>query len=127
MKSKCLTLTIKNRLKLCWEILTCASGHNHQAQEKGLSTFIRGYRAGQYDERLKKLWLPMSTAPKDGRKIVIFWYDRYADDEEQVRIAYWDKPTEKMKQDGIEAEWEYISDSNCCHNIKNPAGWMPLP
>lgn len=42
-------LTIINRLKLCWEILTVRSGHNHSAQEKQLSTFQRGYGAGMKD------------------------------------------------------------------------------
>lgn len=45
-------LTIINRLKLCWEILTVRSGHNHSAQEKQLSTFQRGYGAGTKDARL---------------------------------------------------------------------------
>ncbi|HBA1511074.1 hypothetical protein I5420_08080 [Citrobacter koseri] len=42
-------LTLINRLKLCWEILTVKSGHAHTAQEKQLSTFQRGYRAGLKD------------------------------------------------------------------------------
>ena len=42
-------LTIINRLKLCWEILTARSGHSHSAQEKQLSTFQRGYGAGMRD------------------------------------------------------------------------------
>lgn len=46
-------LTLKNRLMLCWEILTTRSGHAHTAQEKQLSTFIRGYKAGMLDMRLE--------------------------------------------------------------------------
>ncbi|STB30301.1 Uncharacterised protein [Citrobacter koseri] len=42
-------LTLINRLKLCWEILTVKSGHAHFAQEKQLSIFRRGYRAGLKD------------------------------------------------------------------------------
>lgn len=42
-------LTIINRLKLCFEILTVRSGHSHCAQEKMLSTFQRGYNAGMDD------------------------------------------------------------------------------
>jgi hypothetical protein len=42
-------LTFINRLKLCWEILTARSGHEHPAQEKQLSSFQRGYEAGLYD------------------------------------------------------------------------------
>ena len=45
-------LTLKNRLMLCWEILTTRSGHAHKAQEKQLSTFMRGYEAGVQDTRL---------------------------------------------------------------------------
>lgn len=45
-------LTIINRLKLCWEILTVRSGHKHSAQEKQLSTFQRGYGAGMKDAQL---------------------------------------------------------------------------
>lgn len=45
-------LTILNRLKLCFEILTIKSGHKHSAMEKQLSTFKRGYDAGIKDERL---------------------------------------------------------------------------
>ena len=47
-------LTIKNRLKICWEVLTARSGHKHTAQEKILSTFRRGYDAGRTDEKLNK-------------------------------------------------------------------------
>jgi hypothetical protein len=47
-------LTIRNRLKLCWEILTIRSGHAHTAQEKILSTFERGYEAGRLDEKLEQ-------------------------------------------------------------------------
>lgn len=42
-------LTIKNRLKLCWEILTARSGHNHPSHIKQLSIFMRGYEAGYKD------------------------------------------------------------------------------
>lgn len=48
-------LTLKNRLKLCFEILTVRSGHSHKAQEKQLSTFMRGYEAGRTDEKLIRL------------------------------------------------------------------------
>ena len=50
-------LTLLNRLKLCYEILTVTSGHGHTAQEKLLSTFQRGYAAGRHDEQLvTKTW-----------------------------------------------------------------------
>lgn len=42
-------LTIILRLKLCLEILTKRSGHNHSAQVKGLSVFECGYHAGFVD------------------------------------------------------------------------------
>lgn len=42
-------LTFLNRLKLCFEIMTITSGHKHTAQEKALSTFLKGYRAGMED------------------------------------------------------------------------------
>ena len=44
-------LSIINRLKICWEVLTVTSGHAHTAQEKQLSTFERGYFAGRKDEK----------------------------------------------------------------------------
>ena len=47
-----MNLTMINKIKLCLEILTAKSGHKHQAQEKMLSTFQRGYAAGVNDERL---------------------------------------------------------------------------
>ena len=47
-------LTFLNRLRLCFEILTAKSGHAHPAQEKQLSTFIRGYEAGLKDGKLNK-------------------------------------------------------------------------
>ena len=47
-------LTFINRLRLCFEILTVRSGHAHSAQEKQLSTFIRGYEAGLKDGNLNK-------------------------------------------------------------------------
>lgn len=42
-------LTIIHRLKLCFEILTSRSGHNHSSNEKQLSLFQRGYLAGYAD------------------------------------------------------------------------------
>ena len=47
-------LTFINRLRLCFEILTMRSGHAHVAQEKQLSTFIRGYEAGLKDGKLNE-------------------------------------------------------------------------
>ena len=47
-------LTFFNRLRLCLEILTAKSGHTHVAQEKQLSTFIRGYEAGLKDGKLNE-------------------------------------------------------------------------
>ena len=47
-------LTLKNRIKLCWEILTIRSGHRHPAHEKQLPTFLRGYQAGRKDEQRSK-------------------------------------------------------------------------
>ena len=47
-------LTIIKRLRLCIEILTVKSGHSHTAQEKQLSTFIRGYEAGLKDGKLNE-------------------------------------------------------------------------
>ena len=47
-------LTLINRLKLCFEILTIRSGHKHTAQEKQLSTFQRGYKAGRIDYYLEE-------------------------------------------------------------------------
>ena len=47
-------LTFINRLRLCFEILTVRSSHAHSAQEKQLSTFIRGYEAGLKDGDLNK-------------------------------------------------------------------------
>ena len=46
-------LTISNRLKLAWEVLTVRSGHGHTAQEKQLSTFMHGYVAGWDDRELQ--------------------------------------------------------------------------
>lgn len=45
-------LTIINRLKICWQVLTIGSGHSHSAQEKALPVFQRGYDAGVKDCRL---------------------------------------------------------------------------
>ena len=47
-----MNLTIANKIKLCFEVLTAKSGHKHAAQEKQLSTFQRGYAAGMRDEKL---------------------------------------------------------------------------
>ena len=43
-------LTLRNRLNICFEVMTKRSGHKHTAQEKTLSTFERGYQAGGQDE-----------------------------------------------------------------------------
>jgi len=42
-------LTLKLRLKLCWQIITYRSGHKHRAQVKGLPLFEAGYAAGFFD------------------------------------------------------------------------------
>ena len=47
-----MNLTMINKIKLCFEILTAKSGHKHHAQEKQLSTFQHGYAAGMRDEKL---------------------------------------------------------------------------
>lgn len=47
-------LTLKNRLKLIWEIVSIRSGHKHKAQVKQLSTFIKGYEAGFKDANSPK-------------------------------------------------------------------------
>ena len=44
-----MTLTIWNRLKICFEVLTSRSGHKQPSQEKQLSLFKRGYKAGLDD------------------------------------------------------------------------------
>jgi len=46
-------LTLINRLKLVFEILTIRSGHKHKADIKQLSTFQKGYRAGMKDNQLE--------------------------------------------------------------------------
>ena len=46
-------LTIVNRLKLCFEILTIKSKHAHTVQEKQLSIFQHGYQAGITDQKLE--------------------------------------------------------------------------
>ena len=48
-----MTLTVWNRIKICWEVLTIRSGHAHPAQEKQLSVFLRGYSAGLKDGKLE--------------------------------------------------------------------------
>lgn len=47
-------LTIIQRLKLCFEILTTRSGHSHGSHEKQLSVFQRGYLAGFVDGKLNR-------------------------------------------------------------------------
>ena len=42
-------LTIKQRLILCWQILTTTSGHAHSATEKNLLIFQKGYSYGLID------------------------------------------------------------------------------
>jgi hypothetical protein len=49
-----MTLTLWNRLALCIEILTIRSGHAHAANEKELTTFMRGYTAGMRDAQLER-------------------------------------------------------------------------
>lgn len=44
-----MTLNIWLKFKLCWEIITLRSGHNHPPQLKQLSTFEIGYKAGFID------------------------------------------------------------------------------
>jgi hypothetical protein len=48
-------LTIINRLKLCWEILTFKGNVDYPVYEKELPIFIRGYQAGVKDEKLDHL------------------------------------------------------------------------
>jgi hypothetical protein len=46
-------LTLKRRLAICFEVLFARSGHAHTAQEKQLSTFIKGYKAGNFDKTIE--------------------------------------------------------------------------
>ena len=46
-------LTLRNRLKICFEVLTIRGGRGCTAQEKQLSTFLRGYYAGMEDQALE--------------------------------------------------------------------------
>jgi len=43
-------LTLLNRLRICFEVLTIRSGHKHHSQEKQLTTFQNGYAAGYADK-----------------------------------------------------------------------------
>jgi len=45
-------LTLGNRLKLCWEILTKHSGHKHSTFTKDFALFKEGYSAGLNDKKL---------------------------------------------------------------------------
>lgn len=46
-------LTFKKRMAICVEVLFARSGHAHTAQEKQLSTFMNGHRAGMKDQELE--------------------------------------------------------------------------
>lgn len=49
-----MVLTLRNRIRIAWEVLTICSGHAHKAHEKQLTTFTRGYYAGIKDAQLMK-------------------------------------------------------------------------
>jgi len=72
---------------------------------------------------------PMDTAPKDGTRIIIVWYDEAMDSRNyNIREAWWWKPTQLDQWErGARPHWEYISDHDSCHTISNPNGWMPKP
>jgi hypothetical protein len=46
-------LTLLYRLKICAEVLFARSGHSHCAQEKQLSVYQNGYKAGMSDKELE--------------------------------------------------------------------------
>jgi len=58
-------LTLKIRLKICWNVLTYTIGHGYPAQVKGLDLFQVGYAAGFYDA-MPKLKPSESIVNTDG-------------------------------------------------------------
>jgi len=73
-------LTLINRLKICFEVLTIRSGHKHPASEKQLSTFLHGYSYGfddgeiyerehghKYKINIEEFTLPPVNLPVLGR------------------------------------------------------------
>ena len=47
-------LTLINRLRICFEVLTIRSRHKHTAQEKQSTTFMKGYNAWFKDCKLSR-------------------------------------------------------------------------
>lgn len=75
-------LTIKNRLKLCFEILTTTSGHGHPTDEKQISIFQRGYAAGLRDgkhEYNELLYAVANKFPGESRHETALRYIRNAE------------------------------------------------
>ena len=70
---------------------------------------------------------PMATAPKDGTRIIIVWYDEGMDTlKYNIRMARWWKPTRlEQWEAGARPHWEYINDNNFCMEIHKPNGWLP--
>ena len=65
-------LTIKNKLIICWEVLTKSSGHKHLATSKDISIFQAGYDAGFKDcsielESIAKTDKPYTDQPNNAR------------------------------------------------------------
>ncbi len=89
--------------------------------------------AGSPSLPVERLVMPglrdMEEAPKDGTKIIIFWYDENLDCRDLgVRKAWWWKPTLLSQRDaGARPHWEYINDKDFCSTIHRPLGWLPLP
>lgn len=89
------------------------------------------YEAGKADARG---WLPIESAPKDGRKIILFY--RNANNLPRTVMASWVTDEEAAETDtdgvGLEAGWYESIDNwdDYCQvaiHAGEPTHWMPLP
>ena len=69
------------------------------------------------------VWMPIETAPKDGREIIVAWKLDDSDDY-IVKSAYWDTG---YGGDLETAPWEPTFVTMEGADMINPDYWMPLP
>lgn len=84
---------------------------------------------------MKQEWQPIETAPKDGQRILIGWWEDPDHESWQARAAYWEDAFECAWSEEIEdnlpvAAWTDDAVASFAYEETHsyqPTHWMPLP
>ena len=63
-------------------------------------------------------WMPMESAPKDGRDVLL-----YCDDTEEMFVGFWGDARDGNPKKG----WVFARQRDVTFMVDTPSHWMPLP